>query len=29
MKNIEIKIGGMGHEITRSKFTCEELVRFI
>ncbi len=27
MKNIEIKIGGMGHEITRSKFTCEELTK--
>ena len=25
MKKIEIKLGGMGHEITRSKFTCEEL----
>ena len=25
MRNIEIKIAGMGHEITRSKFTCEEL----
>ena len=25
MKEVEIKIGGTGHEITRSKFTCEEI----
>ena len=25
MKKIEIIIGGSGHEITRSKFTCEEI----
>ena len=25
MKKVEIKIGGTGHEITRSKFTCEEI----
>ena len=25
MKTIEIIVGGTGHEITRSKFTCEEL----
>ena len=25
MKKIEIIVGGSGHEITRSKFTCEEL----
>ena len=25
MKTIEIEIGGTGHEITRSKFTKEEL----
>ncbi len=25
MKQVEIIVGGNGHEITRSKFTCEEL----
>ena len=25
MKEVEIRIGGTGHEITRSKFTCEEI----
>ena len=25
MKKVEIRLGGMGHEITRSKFTCEEI----
>ena len=25
MKNVTIEIGGPGHEITRSKFSCEEL----
>jgi len=25
MKKVEIKLGGSGHEITRSKFTCEEI----
>ena len=27
MKTIEIEIGGTGHEITRSKFTDEELTK--
>ena len=25
MTKVEIIVGGIGHEITRSKFTCEEL----
>ena len=25
MKKVEIKVGGTGHEITRSKFSCEEI----
>tara|TARA_R100001015_G_C4625358_1_gene183888 strand:+ start:562 stop:1128 length:567 start_codon:yes stop_codon:yes gene_type:complete len=29
MKKVEIRVGGMGHEITRSKFTCEEIKKVI